>query len=83
MIAIYKSLTSKKKVIFGTHFKDGRVRVNLQDTYREIEPLYLIPEISSKTILRLSDFRTRIYNYPKRDIIRINKWPKEIFRRAN
>jgi hypothetical protein len=83
MIAIYKSLSSKKRIVFGTRFKDGRIRVNIQDTYRENEPLYLIPELSSKSVFRLSDFRTQIFNYPKRDIIRINKWPKEIFKKAN
>ncbi|MBN2174855.1 MAG: hypothetical protein JW731_12035 [Bacteroidales bacterium] len=83
MITIYKSLSSDKKIVFGSRFKDGRIRVSIQNDYREIEPLYLIPGLSSKYILRLSDYRTQIINYPNKDIVQINKWPKEIFKKLN
>ena len=79
MSATYKSLTTNKKLVFSSKFKDGKIRVYMENTEFYSEPLYVIPAISSKSIFRLSAFGIEIYNYPKRDMFIVNKWPKEVF----
>ena len=79
MCATYKSLTTNKKLVFSPRFKDGKIRVYMENTEFFTEPLYIIPSISSKSIFRLSAFGIEIYNYPKRDMFIVNKWPKEVF----
>lgn len=79
MCATYKSLTTNKKLVFSDCFKDGKVRVYIENTEFYSEPLYVIPAISSKSIFRLSAFGIEIYNYPKKDMFVVNRWPKEIF----
>lgn len=79
MSATYKSLTTNKKLVFSSRFKDGRIRVYMENTEFNPEPLYIIPAISSKSIFRLSGFGIEIYNYPIKDMFMVNKWPKEVF----
>jgi hypothetical protein len=79
MNGTYKSLMSKKRVVFGGHFKDGRIRVFIENAKIRREPLYVIGELSSQVVLQLSAFGIKIFNYPKKDMLRINKWPDEIF----
>jgi hypothetical protein len=79
MSATYKSLTTDKKLVFSSRFKDGKIRVYLENIEFYPEPLYIIPAISSKSIFRLSAFDIEIYNYPKRDMFIVNKWPREVF----
>jgi len=79
MSATYKSLTTNKKVVFSSRFKDGKIRVYIENTKFYSEPLYIIPAISSKSVLRLSAFEIKIYNYPKKDMFIVNKWPREVF----
>lgn len=79
MCATYKSLTSNKKLVFSPRFKDGKIRVYMENTEFNTEPLYIIPNISSRSIFRLSAFGIEIFNYPKRDMFIVNKWPKEVF----
>ena len=79
MCATYKSLTTNKKLVFSSRFKDGKVRVYMENTEFYTEPLYIIPANSSKSVFRLSSFGIEIYNYPKRDMFIVNKWPREVF----
>lgn len=79
MCATYKSLTTNKKLVFSARLKDGKIRVYIENIKFYSEPLYIIPAISSKSIFRLSSFGIEIYNYPKKDMFVVNKWPKEIF----
>jgi hypothetical protein len=79
MSTTYKSLTTNKKVVFSTRFKDGRIRVQLENTKYRSEPLYIIPAISTKSVFRLSAYGIEIFNYPKKDMFSINKWPGEVF----
>jgi hypothetical protein len=79
---MYKSLTTKKRIIFGNRFKDGRIRVFIENASLVREPLYVIRETSSKVVLRLSAFGIKIFNYPKRDMLIVNKWPDEVFLKA-
>lgn len=79
MGATYKSLTTNKKLVFSSRFKDGKVRVYMENIEFYTEPLYIIPAISSKSVFRLSSFGIEIYNYPKRDMFIVNKWPREVF----
>jgi hypothetical protein len=79
MNGTYKSLMSKKRIIFGCQFNDGRTRVFIENAKIRREPLYVIGELSTKVFLQLSAFGIQIFNYPKKDILIINKWPDEVF----
>jgi hypothetical protein len=79
MNGTYKSLMSKKRIVFGNRFKDGRIRVFIENASLVREPLYILKELSSKTILQVSAFGIKIFSYPKKDMMIINKWPDEIF----
>ena len=79
MCATYKSLSTNKKLVFSPRFKDGKTRVYIENTEFYSEPLYTMPSISSKSIIRFSAFGIEIYNYPKKDMFVVNIWPKEIF----
>jgi hypothetical protein len=83
MNGTFRSLMSKKRIVFGNRFKDGRTRVFIENAHLRREPLYVIGELSSETIFQLSDSAIKIYNYPEKDIVVVNKWPKEIFRKVN
>lgn len=80
MSYLYKSLTSDKKIEFASIFNDGRFRVYINNL---TEPLYVLPAESSTVILKLSAFDIVIYNYPKKDMMIVNKWPNEVFVKAN
>jgi len=79
MNGTYKSLMSKKRVVFGSQFKDGRTRVFIENSKIRREPLYMIGELSTKVFFQLSAFGIQIFNYPKKDMLIVNKWPDEIF----
>lgn len=79
---IYKSLCSEKRIIFGNRFSDGRIRVFIENGSLINEPLYLIARLSTKAVYRLSAFGIKIFKYPKRDILIVNKWPDEVFVRT-
>ena len=79
MNGTYRSLMSKKRIVFGNQFKDGRTRVYIENAKIRREPLYVIEELSSRVVFQLSAFGIKIFNYPKKDILTINKWPDEIF----
>jgi len=79
MKRVYKSLTSGKRIIFGSRFNDGRIRVFIENASLIKEPLYVIRETSTKVVYRLSAFGIKIFKYPKRDMLIVNKWPDEVF----
>ncbi|MEZ5199365.1 MAG: hypothetical protein R2764_24175 [Bacteroidales bacterium] len=83
MTRIYKSLTSDKKIVFGTRFSDGRVRVFIKNADFINEPLYVLSDLSSNGVLTLSAYGIEIHNYPKKDIMIVNKWPGEPFKKVN
>lgn len=83
MTKIYKSMTSDKKIVFGTCFNDGRVRVYLKNVDGISEPLYVLRGLKSKGVFTLSAYGIEIHNYPKKDILFVNKWPKEAFKKTN
>jgi hypothetical protein len=75
----YISLMSEKRIVFGSRFNDGRIRVFFENASIIKEPLYIIREFSSKAVFQLSAFGIKIFNYPKKDMLIVNKWPDEIF----
>jgi len=79
MNGTFRSLMSKKRIVFGNRFKDGRTRVFIENARIRREPLYVIGELSSETVFQLSGFGIKIFNYPEKDIMVVNKWPDEIF----
>lgn len=83
MTKVYKSLTSKKKIVFGTCFDDGRVRVYIKNADFINEPLYVLSDLSSNGVFTLSSYGIEIHNYPKKDIMIVNKWPNEPFKKVN
>lgn len=83
MTKIYKSLTSDKKIVFGTCFDDGRVRIYIKNADFIYEPLYVLSDLSSKGVFALSAYGIEIRSYPKKELLVINKWPKEAFKKVN
>jgi len=79
---VYNSMMSGKKIIFGSRFTDGRIRVFIENASLIKEPLYIIRETSTRVVYQLSAFGIKIFKYPKRDMLIVNKWPYEIFVKA-
>ncbi len=82
MVTIYYSLTTKKRVVLGSRFSDGRVRVYIQNVKGIREPLYILKEASANGYFRLSYYGIEMHLYPKKDILEINKWPGEYFKKT-
>ncbi len=83
MITIYRSLTTKKRIVLGSRFRDGRIRVYIQNVKGIREPLYVLMEASTKEFFRLSFYGIVMHFYPKKDILEINKWPGEFFKKIS
>ncbi len=52
MNGTFRSLMSKKRIVFGNRFKDGRTRVFIENARIRREPLYVIGELSSETVFQ-------------------------------
>ncbi len=79
MIGIYKSKTNKKEVEIGIRPVNGRIPVFFRNFDNINDPFYIIDELSSKNLWRLSGLVIVIYYDSGKKMLKINEWPEEEF----